>query len=79
MDEQVRVQNNVQHNDLQNNIIDDNVSNESNESMYNNRNEIAMDHGTTTKNIDEKECDDIRKEGETTIVSEMDDTDIGQV
>ena len=47
--------------------------------MYNNRNEIAIDNGTTTRYYDEKECNDIRKKGQTTIVSEMDDTDIGQV
>ena len=72
------VQPNVQHNNIQNNII--NVSHESyNKSIYNNRNEIAADNGTTIRNVDKKECVDIRKEGETTIVSEMEDTDIGHV
>ena len=71
LDEQVlAVQHNVKHN---------NIQNESNKSMYNNRNEIVMDNGTTTTNNDDKQCDDIRNEGETTIVSVLDDTDIGQV
>ena len=78
MDEQViAIQHNVQHNNIQNDIID--VSNESNQSMYNNRNEIATDNGITIRNIDEKERVDVRKEGETAIDAEMDDTDIGQV
>ena len=42
------------------------------------KNEIVMDNDTTTINNDEKECDDIGKKGETTSVSEQDDTDIGQ-
>ena len=77
----IAVQHNVQHNNIQNNnnIIDDDVSHESTESMYNNRNEIAMDIGTLTRKIDERKCDDIRKEGETTIASELDDTDMGHV
>ena len=47
--------------------------------MYNNKNEITMDNGATTRNNDEKECVDIRKEGETIIVFALDDTDVGQV
>ena len=73
------VQHNVQPNNIQNNIIDYDVSHESNESMYNNRNEHAMDITPTTINNKENECDDMRKGGDTTIVSELDDTDIGQV
>ena len=52
---------------------------ESIQSMDNNRNDIAMDNGTTTRNTAENECDDIRTEGEIAIVSELDDTVIGQV
>ena len=59
--------------------MDDNASHQSNESMYNNRNQIAMDNGPNIINNDEKGCDNIGKKGETTIVSKLDDTDIGQV
>ena len=74
-------QHNVQHDITPNNNIIDisHQSHKSNESMYNNQNEIAMDTGTTTRNNGENECDDTRKEGETIMVSELDDTDIGQV
>ena len=66
------VQDNVQQNNIQNDKID--ILHKSNQSMYNDKSEIVMDN-----DHDEKECDDIRKEGETTSVSELDDTDIGQV
>ena len=71
------VEDNVQHNDIQNNIID--VSNKSDQSVSNNRNEIAMDDGPIAINNDENECDHSRKEGETTVVSELDDIDIVKV
>ena len=60
-EEIVPVQVNIQHKNVPANIID--VSKESTESLYNNRNEIAMDNGTSKINNDEKECDDVRKEG----------------
>ena len=55
------------------------VSHESNESMYNDRNEMELDNGTTARNNDKNECDDTRKEGEKPTVEELDDTEIGQV
>ena len=75
----VAVQHNVQRNSIQNDIIDHDVLHESNESMYNNINEKEMDNGITITNNDQQECDDNRKEGETIIVSRMNDTDIGKV
>ena len=75
----IAVQHNVQQNNIQHNKINHAVSHERIQSMYNNRNEIAMDNDTITINNDEQECDYVRNEGETTIVSEVDDTDIGQV
>ena len=77
LDEQVLAeQHNEQPSNLQNNNII-HISHENIESMYNNRNEIVMDNSRTTIQNDGKECTDVRKEEETTIVSKLDD--IGEV
>ena len=77
MNEQIHI---VVHTEQQNNGLNNiKVSYENNDIMYVNRHEMIIDDDTTKGNNKKEECDDKRKEGEPTVVDEVDGTDIGEV